>query len=173
MMGFLPPELLSILAAVGFAVGDVIGRFAVRHSPPFMGGFLSAVTGLVIFGLIWLAAPAAAALNAPGAFWFFLAGMFTPGFGFVGVLKSFERSGVARTAAMLGTSPFFGVLIAILFLGERPGWALAAGTAVFALAGGLLDLSSPLWEIALKLPVLALFVLMSYRLVAGERAEAA
>ncbi|MFQ5914656.1 MAG: DMT family transporter [Nitrospinota bacterium] len=126
-------EILAVIAAIAMAAGDVFGRFAIRHAPPFMGGFMSAVVGLVVFGAIWLAIPSQVPVNLPGVYWFLLAGIVHPSFGFIVVLKSFQRIGVTRTAAIVGTSPLFSVLVAVAFLGERPGWIAAGGTGLIVL----------------------------------------
>ena len=72
--------------------------------------------------------------------WFLLAGLVQPAFGFIMLMKAFERVGVARTAAIMGTSPLFGVSIAVLFLGERPSLSVAVGTVLIALGVILLSL---------------------------------
>jgi uncharacterized membrane protein len=54
----------------------------------------------------------------PGAFLFFLSGLFGPGVGRTFNVISAKRIGVARTIPITGTAPFFATIIAILFLGE-------------------------------------------------------
>ncbi len=126
-------EILSVLSAITFAVGDLFGRFGIRYAPPFMGGFMSAVVGLVVFGGISLTAPLNVSLNLPGIGWFLLVGLIHPSFGFIVVLKAFQKAGVARTAAILGTVPFFSLSIAVLLLGEQPGWLVVVGTVLIIL----------------------------------------
>lgn len=130
----MPAEVFAVMAAIGIAAGDVIGRVAVRSSSAYTGGILTSAVGLVLFGAPWLFLPSPVAVNIPGTLWFFLAGMVHPGFGIVIIFQAFRRIGVARTAAFLGTSPFFTLIVSMLFLGERPGWIVAAGT-LFVVCG--------------------------------------
>jgi len=127
------PEILALVTAVLFATGDFVGRLAIRHAPPYMGGLMSAAVGCVVFGAAWLATPSTVPLNLQGVGWFFFAGLIHPAFGFIILLKAFEKAGVGRSAAILGTGPFFGVVIAILFLGERPTWFVLGGTLLIVL----------------------------------------
>jgi uncharacterized membrane protein len=126
-------EILALVTAVLFATGDFVGRLAIRHAPPYMGGLMSAAVGCVVFGAAWLAIPSTVPLNLPGVVWFFFAGLIHPAFGFIILLKAFEKAGVGRSAAILGTGPFFSVAIAILFLGERPTWFVLGGTLLIVL----------------------------------------
>ena len=127
------PEILALVTAVLFATGDFVGRLAIRHAPPYMGGLMSAAVGCVVFGAAWLATPSTVPLNLQGVGWFFFAGLIHPAFGFIILLKAFEKAGGGRSAAILGTGPFFGVVIAILFLGERPTWFVLGGTLLIVL----------------------------------------
>ncbi|MFQ5693047.1 MAG: EamA family transporter, partial [Nitrospinota bacterium] len=53
---------------------------------------------------------------------------------------SIDRLGPARGITLKGTSPFFGVAIAVIFLGERPNAQVVLG--LFLVAGGVMYLTS-------------------------------
>lgn len=134
MMSFLLlAQTLAVVVAFIFAVGDIAGRLAVRHSTPYTGALLGTFAGLVLFALIALGSGSWEAVNLTGILWFVVAGVFYPGFGYIAIFKAFERVGVARTAAVLGMSPMISVTIAVLFLGERPGFFELCGTALIVL----------------------------------------
>lgn len=134
MMSFLLlAQTLAVVVAFIFAVGDITGRLAVRHSTPYTGALLGTFAGLVLFALIALGSGSWEAVNLTGILWFVVAGVFYPGFGYIAIFKAFERVGVARTAAVLGMSPMISVTIAVLFLGERPGFFELCGTALIVL----------------------------------------
>ncbi len=137
---FFIAEFLAVMTAIGFATGDVVARLALRHASPFMGAFMTSVIGFLLFGSVLWAVGPGAPVNLTGIGWFLLAGLAQPAFGFITLMKAFERVGVARTAAIMGTSPLFGVSIAVLFLGERPGLSVAAGTALIVFGVILLSL---------------------------------
>jgi uncharacterized membrane protein len=65
--------------------------------------------------------------------WFFGAGVFYPGFGFITLYKAFERIGVARSVAIMAMSPLISFAVAILILGERPGFIVLGGTVLIVL----------------------------------------
>lgn len=130
---FFVAEFLAVMTAIGIASGDVVARLALRHASPFMGAFMTASVGLILFGGVLSVVGPKASINMAGIGWFLLAGLVQPAFGFITLMKAFESIGVARTAAIMGTSPLFGVSIAILFLGERPGLNVAVGTILIVL----------------------------------------
>lgn len=122
------PEILVIMTSITFAVGDVIGRLAVRHSSPYTGSLLAPAVTLVVFSLIALGSFSWMNFNWTGAVWFLGAGVFYPGFGIITLFKGFERVGVARTTAIIGVSPLISTSVAVLFMGERPTWETLFGT---------------------------------------------
>ncbi len=124
----MPAEALAVMAAFGIAAGDVIGRVAVRSSSAYTGGVFASAVGLVLFGALWLFLTSPVDINISGTLWFFLAGLVHPAFGYVIILHASRMIGIARTAAILGTAPAFTLIVSILFLDERPGWIVAAGT---------------------------------------------
>jgi drug/metabolite transporter (DMT)-like permease len=130
---FFLAEVLAVMTAITFAIGDVVARLAVRQSTPYTGAVLATVTGLVVFLLIALGTFSWEDFNLPGTLWFLGAGIFHPGLGVIALYKAFERVGVARTVAILGMSPLISVAIAVLFIGERPGPIVILGTFLIVL----------------------------------------
>ncbi len=134
MMSFLfLAQTLAVIVAFVFAAGDIVGRLAVRHSTPYTGALLGTLAGLAVFALIALGHGYWEDVNLTGIFWFFAAGVFYPGLGYITIFKAFECVGVARTAPILCISPLISVTIAVLFMGERPGFFVLCGTVLIVL----------------------------------------
>jgi transporter family protein len=71
------------------------------------------------------------------AFWaFFLAGGVGASFGKVFYYKGIDKVGASKATSVKNSSPFLTALLAVIFLGERPSWWLAAGVTliVFGIA---------------------------------------
>ncbi len=134
MMSFLfLAQTLAVVVAFVFAIGDIVGRLAVRHSTPYGGALLGTLAGLAVFALIALGSGYWEDVNLTGVFWFFAAGVFYPGLGYITIFKAFECVGVARTAPILCISPLISVTIAVLFMGERPGFFVLGGPVLIVL----------------------------------------
>ncbi len=96
--------------------------FAIAMWKGLVAGSMNTAIGLAL-------APA-----APGAFWLvaLAAGALGYGASLVLYVLALRHLGAARTAAHFGTAPFFGALLAIMFLGEPLTVALAAAFALTA-----------------------------------------
>ena len=93
----------------------------------------------MVLGVSWLTLPPA------GVFWFLVTGVCSPALSTAIYYIALSRFGVGRAAPIaMGSSPLFGVLVAIVLLGERPGWALYAGTIL--IINGIWVISRPKGE---------------------------
>ena len=125
---FYTPISLALYSASAFACSEFAARVAVRYASPYTGSMMQAVLHLIIFGLLALSiSPRPDIFNA-GGWWFFASGAFDPALGVICYFAAFARIGVARAATVLGTSPLFSAVAAILLLGERPNMWVWIGT---------------------------------------------
>src|SRR5438132_32659 len=70
---------------------------------------------------------------------FVAAGAIAPGLARLALFTGIDRVGVARTSSLGATAPLIAVVLAIVFLGERPSWLLLVGAAVIVVGGMLLS----------------------------------
>ena len=129
--------LLAIGSALGFGVAGVLLRRGLQYTGPVSAAVVSvSVTTAFIWAIAALTTPLDRMLT--WRIWpFLVAGLVAPGlarlFFFIGI----DRIGVARAFSLMAGAPLFAVLLAIAFLGERPGPLLLLG-AVAIVAGGVL-----------------------------------
>lgn len=131
--------LLAAAAAVGFGVAGVLLRRGLQYASPLSAALVSVT---VTTGFIWtltvLTAPLGGLLT--WSVWpFLVAGLVAPGlarlFFFVGI----DRIGVPRAFSLMAAAPLFAVVLAVVFLGERPGPLLLAGALAIVTGGVLLS----------------------------------
>ena len=125
------------MAAVAFAVAAVLVKRGLQHATPLAGVLLS-----VHFTAATVWALAAATQPLSGLFtwraWpFLVAGLVAPGLARLGLYIGVHRVGAARASALSSFAPLFAVTMAVVALGEQPGWGLLAGAAAIV-AGGVL-----------------------------------
>jgi drug/metabolite transporter (DMT)-like permease len=134
--------LLACLAGGAFGALSVAVRLGLRRAPDPEAA--PAVTTAV--ACVLLAPVAAAAGDLRGvelaAIWPFAAiGAVVPGLSQIVFVRAIRDAGPSRAAVVLGVSPLLSGVLAVAFLDESPGPALAIGT-VLVVAGG----SALAWE---------------------------
>jgi uncharacterized membrane protein len=147
---FLPVDILAILAATTMSTLSILNRQGLKTGTPYMAAVVINTTVLVLYlalstalGVSWLNLPPA------GVFWFLVTGICSPALSTTLYYISLSRFGVGRAAPIaMGSSPLFGVLVAIALLGERPSWSLYMGTIL--IIGGIWVVSRPKGEQRLK-----------------------
>ncbi|MGH7332793.1 MAG: DMT family transporter [Candidatus Rokuibacteriota bacterium] len=119
--------LLALTAALGFALARVIVRRALPHTTPLTAVIVSIIcTGAVLWIVALLTAPLSKLATL--AVWpFVLAGLLAPGLSRLLVYVGIDRIGAARASAIAPIAPFSAILLAVVFLGERPSASLLAG----------------------------------------------
>ena len=130
---------LALVASFTFGLTTVLVHRAVRGTDVFTGllldlSFNTLLLWLFLFwfydlGILW------ARVNLV----FVGAGLLVPGFFRLLAFKGIERLGASTSAVILNTSPLFAILIAVLFLGEKPGPMNVLGAV--CVVGGLVMLS--------------------------------
>src|SRR5262245_43012515 len=130
---------LALAAALGFALARVVLKRALPHTTPLTAVVTSIIfTGTVLWIVALLTAPVA--LMATAAVWpFVIAGLLAPGVGRLLVYVGIDRIGAARSSAIMPMGPFSAILLAVMFLGERPSGSLLLGAAF--IVGGTILLS--------------------------------
>lgn len=132
----LTAPLLALIAAVCFALARVILKRALQYSTPLAAVAVSVIfTGTFLWGIA-LGGPVSG-LVTPLVLPFVAGGLFAPGLARLLVYVGVHRVGAARASALSSASPLFAILLAILFLGERPSWSLFVG-AIGIVSGAVL-----------------------------------
>ena len=116
-----------------FGLADVFTRLGVRKSAPLVGAIIISSTVFILYGVTILLRGPGPAPDWTGAIWFFLAGACGTGPGRLLFHFSVQRIGVSRASVLLAGTPLISMLIAVVFLGERPGWTLVAGAVLIVL----------------------------------------
>jgi uncharacterized membrane protein len=133
-------EFLALLSSIGWAADSILVRRGAQSSNIFAAAFLSyLVTTLNLWIIISLLYPLHL-LWSPATIYFVLSGLLQPLLARILYYAGITRLGVSRAGPLRGTGPLFAVLIAVIFLDERPGTFVYGGT-VLTVAGGWLILS--------------------------------
>lgn len=122
------PEMIAILSAVGWAGDSILVRKGARTSNVFAAAFLSyAVSALCFWCYLFIYVPLHL-LWSPAAIYFLLSGCLQPLLARVLYYVGIIRMGVSRAGPLRGTSPLFALILAVVFLGERPTVFVYCGT---------------------------------------------
>ncbi len=137
-MGFLPPEVQTLLAAASYSTGAVFVRLGVRYSTVITAVILTQAVPTLIFGAILLLG-GTPPLMAQAIFFFIIAGLIGPALGSLCRVIGYTRLGLGRTAPVIGSAPIFAILMAVLLFNERPGFFLWLGVGLIVMGMGLLS----------------------------------
>ena len=133
----IPAALLAIGSALGFGVAGVLLRRGLEYTGPVSAAVVSvSVTTAFIWAITVVTTPLDRLLT--WRIWpFLVAGLVAPGLARLFFFMGIDRIGVARAFSLMAGAPLLAVLLAIAFLGERPGPLLLVGAVAIA-AGGVL-----------------------------------
>ncbi len=137
--------LWAVAAGLGFGVFQTINRRAIKGMDVFVATFLQLLVSAVVLAAASLATEdVSALLNAPvGALVNFgLAGLIHFAIGWTFLNGSQQRIGAARTGALIGTTPLFGALIALVTLNETLSLIALAG--IVLIVAGVYLTNNPL-----------------------------
>jgi uncharacterized membrane protein len=137
MTGSISPPVLALVSALAFAVAAILVKRGLQHATPLTGVLLSVhFTAATVWLLAAMTQPVS--LLVDWRVWpFLVAGLVAPGLARLGLYVGVHRVGASRASAVASFAPLFAVTLAILALGERPGWGLLAGAGAIV-AGGVL-----------------------------------
>jgi drug/metabolite transporter (DMT)-like permease len=131
-------ECLAILSSIGWATDSILVRRGSQFSNIFGAAFLSYfVTTLCLwfyialfstFHLLW----------SPATIYFVLSGLLQPLLARILYYVGIQRLGVSRAGPLRGTGPLFAVIVAVIFLNERPNYFVYGGTILTVAGAGLI-----------------------------------
>jgi drug/metabolite transporter, DME family len=133
-------EYFSFQTALLFSITHIFVRRGLVRSNALTGSLISLGTSAVIFWVLLLAFIPLSNLRNPGLGYFIAGGVFAPAIGQTLGYIGMERIGVARSSAIVNTSPIFSSVLAVIFLGELWGFQNIVGTCLVIL--GVVILSS-------------------------------
>lgn len=121
-------ESFALLSALSWAVDSILVRMGARNSNVVAAAFLSySVTALCFWTYLLTYFPLPL-LWSSSSLYFVLSGCLQPLLARILFYMGLTRLGVSRAGPLLGTAPLFGVVIAVVFLHERPTLNVYAGT---------------------------------------------
>jgi uncharacterized membrane protein len=151
-------ELLSLLTAVCYGFSAVLARKGMKGSNPLTGTILGALVQVVLLSLFILIYPPEA-FNWPAFAYFTASGLLASTFGRFLNYESIDRLGVSVSATIIGSSPLFSTLFAIMFIGEGVLLSTLIGTVLvvsgIAITRSGWDRKNQLRNTAILLPIAA------------------
>ena len=122
------PGLIALAAAAAFGSSGVASKRGLAHIEALTGTIVTVGTCFVVY---LLAAPFWMRTDDwfTAGFWIFVVtGIMQPALSMYFANEAFSRAGATVVATFTGTTPLFAAALAIVFLGERLTFAIAAGT---------------------------------------------
>jgi uncharacterized membrane protein len=124
----MPPEVIALVSAMGWAGDAVLVRIGARTSNIYAAAFMSYSVAAALFWGYLLAAYPLNTLWSPALIYFVLSGCLQPLLARILYYIAITRLGAARAGSLRGISPVFALIIAVIFLGERPALPVYIGT---------------------------------------------
>jgi len=152
-------ELLSLFTAFCYGLSAVMARKGMGDSNPLTGAFVAALVQVLILSGLLLGSPPPR-MDWVAVAYFVASGILASTLGRLCNYMSIERLGVPVGASIIGSSPLFSTLFAVLLVGEEVAATTLMGTVLVVVGIALIrsgdDMGSPsLKGSALALPVLA------------------
>jgi uncharacterized membrane protein len=120
-------ELLSLLTAISFGFSSILTRWGMRDSNPLTGAMVGSLVQVLVLSLI-IAVNPPAELNLMGVAYFSCSGLFASALGRLLNYTSIQRLGVSISSTIMGSSPLFSTIFAVIFLGEEVTLSVLTGT---------------------------------------------
>ncbi len=138
------PFLVSSFYALGsaslWAVFNHLLRQGLRDSSPRMAVWVPALVMVAGLGLWTGLMPPQGLMDLRGIFWLILAGIVAPGILRPFYVLSLDYLGVARAVPIFNCFPFATAVIAVVFMGERPGVSVILS--MLAIVGGVVFITA-------------------------------
>ena len=122
------PEIVAIFSAIAWAGDAVLVRLGTRGSNIFAAMLVSFFVSATCVWLYLISFSSFDFLKSPAMLYFLASGCLQPLLARALFYEGITRMGVSRAGPLRGAEPFFAVAIAVIFLHERPGVAVYAGT---------------------------------------------
>lgn len=132
-----PGDFLILLSSPNWAIFSVLSRFGLKKFPATLMMFFVMLWGWLLYWPLFFSGPGLseiARLSTPA--WLALAflGVFSSGLAYIFWYDALKVLSIGQTNSFVYLEPVTTVLVAALWLGERPGWAVMLGGCVI-LAG--------------------------------------
>ena len=129
--------LFALVAAAGFAIGNILIRLGTQRVSPPTATFFTVVSGAVLVSTVAMVfnLPEIKSLGLEEFGWFALMGAMAYPFARVLNTTAISMVGASRAAPMGSIQPIFALTLGIILLGERPNLIVSLGTPV--VVGGL------------------------------------
>ncbi|MFQ5691629.1 MAG: DMT family transporter [Nitrospinota bacterium] len=135
------PIFLAVAAGLMFSLSHFLVRLGLEESNPTTAVTVNvAVNAAGLWALAAFFSPVRPLVSL-SAWPFVLAGLFAPSLARVLLYHGYGHMGLARAAVLAGAVPLFSVVVAVLFLGERPSPLAVAGTVGIVAGIGALSYS--------------------------------
>jgi uncharacterized membrane protein len=121
-------EVIAICSAIGWATDSILVRFGLRRSNIFAAMLVSYTVSVACMWSYLVATTSLEFLRSPAMIYYLISGCMQPLFARALFYQGITRIGVARAGPLRGIEPLFGTAIAVVFLGEQPGWRVFLGT---------------------------------------------
>ena len=128
----LVPTFLGLGAGLSYALSHFLARLGLGESNPISAVLVNVIIYTVGTRTLAAALSPVRPIFSVRAWSFVLTGFFEPTLARILLYHGVTRLGLARSASLLGTVPFFSVAMALLFLGERPSPFILAGVVLIA-----------------------------------------
>jgi uncharacterized membrane protein len=109
-------EALALITSVTSALGSVLAAKGMKSASPLGAAFYSVLTQAIVLTLLLLTR--STNFDFLAAVYFVSAGILALGLGRLLNFVAMKNMGVAKTSAVIGSSPVLATLLSILFLGE-------------------------------------------------------
>ena len=130
---------LALGAGLTFSLSHFMVRLGLDTSNPRTAVTVNVtVNALGLWALAGLFAPIRPIWSL-SAWPFVVAGLFAPSLARIFLYRGYRRMGLARSSVLVGATPLFSIIAAILFLGERPSWLVLLGTLFIIIGIGILS----------------------------------
>ncbi|MEM3384411.1 MAG: DMT family transporter [Nitrososphaeria archaeon] len=153
-------EILALITSISSALGSIFIAKGMKCSSPVIAAFYSILTQTIILTVVIIAKTVS--LNITAILLFAIGGLLSLGIGRLLYFISMNKIGVARSSAIVGSSPVFTVILSILILAEQPTIIIVLGA--IAVSVGIV-LASGVKEFKFeKTVIIALIATFSYAL---------
>jgi len=152
-------ELLSLFTAFCYGFSAVLARKGMRESNPLTGALFTVLIQVLILGGLFLGSPPRR-LDWLAVAYFVISGILASTLGRLSNFISIERLGVPVSASIIGSSPLFSTLFAIVLVGETVASTTLMGTLLvvvgIAIARSGNEMGSSIFKgSALAIPILS------------------
>lgn len=127
----------ALLTAAVLAFQGVASARPLRRMGILAVSLLTSVVNVIVLGTLGAFFYEEGQISLTGMAWFTLLGITAYSYGRIVYYKALHTIGPPRLATMMSTAPILSLVLAVLFLAERPGAAVLAGTAL-VIAGVIL-----------------------------------